>query len=205
MLRGLSDDLMAEPQGQTVQTFAVGVAVLDLLFGRVEELQKRPRSLGADFGHEPLVTLVARLDPEVVVLVLIEEVLKLDLLLSGLRDHVRRVIDDLFEVAQRHAEQVSELAGERLEEPDVCDRHGEFDMPHALAPDLGKRHFDAAAVADMTAEADALELPAVTLPVLYRPEDTRTEEAVAFGLERSVIDRFRLDHFAERPAADVFR
>ena len=51
----------------------------------------------------------------------------------------------------------------------------------------------------MTAEANALELAAVTLPVLDRAEDPLAEETILLRLERSVIDRLRLGDLTPRP------
>src|SRR5262249_17560018 len=48
-----------------------------------------------------------------------------------------------------------------------------------------------------------LVLAAQALVILDRPEDARAEEAVAFGLERAVIDRFRLLDLAEAPRANL--
>src|SRR6266540_726030 len=97
--------------------------------------------------------------------VLAEQLPLLYFLLARLDHHVIRVVDDALEVAQRHVEQVTHRRRQRLEEPDVRDRHGELDVAHALAPHLRQRHLDAAAVADHAAIADPLVLPAVALPV----------------------------------------
>src|SRR2546425_5533030 len=48
-------------------------------------------------------------------------------------------------------------------------------------------------------------LAAVALPVARRPEDALAEQAVALGLERAVVDRFRLRHLAGGPVADLLR
>src|SRR5205814_2946214 len=72
-------------------------------------------------------------------------------------------------------------------------------VAHALAPHLGQRHLDAAAVADHTAIADPLVLPAVALPVLDRAEDALAEQAVALRLEGPVVDRLGLGDLAPRP------
>ncbi len=76
-------------------------------------------------------------------------------------------------------------------------------MAHALAPHLLARDFDPAALADDALVADALVLAAVALPVLGRAEDTLAEQAVALRLERAVVDRLRLGHFAGGPVADL--
>src|SRR4029453_9216953 len=90
-----------------------------------------------------------------------------------------------------------------LQEPDVRDRARELDVAHALAAPLGECHFDAALLADHAAVLQALVLAAQALIVLDRPEDLRAEETVALGLERAVVDRLRLFHFAVRPRADL--
>ena len=106
-------------------------------------------------------------------------------LLARLDDDVVRVVDDLLEITEREVEEIAHGAGQRLEEPDVRDGNGELDVAHALATDLGQGDFDAAAVADHAAIADALVLPAMALPVLDRTEDALAEQAVLLGLERA--------------------
>src|SRR5205085_7000925 len=46
-------------------------------------------------------------------------------------------------------------------------------------------------------------LAAVALPVLRRAEDALAEEPVALGLQRAVVDRFRLGDLAGRPVANL--
>src|SRR6185503_1189134 len=82
---------------------------------------------------------------------------------------------------------------------------GQLNVAHALAPHLRQCDFNDTLVADVTAETNALEFAAVTLPVLHRPENTLAEQAIAFRLERAVVNRLRLGDFAIRPAADLFR
>src|SRR5207253_1355938 len=110
------------------------------------------------------------------------ELVGLHLLLARLDDDVVRVVDDLLEITQRDVEQVAHRTGQGLEEPDVRDWHGQLDVPHALATDLGQRDFHAAAVADHAAIADALVLPAMAFPVLDRTEDALAEETIFLGL-----------------------
>ena len=205
VLGRLVRDLVAEPHGETVQSLPVRVAVLDLLLvWVVQQLEQRPSPLGPDFRLEVLVGLVARLHAKIVVFVLVEKLKELDLLLARVRHHVGRIVDDLFEVAQRHAEQITELARERLEEPDMRHRHGELDVAHTLTSNLRERDLDSATVAHVPTEANPLELPAMALPVLHRPEDPLTEQTVALGLERAVVDRLRLHDLTERPGANLF-
>src|SRR4051794_28909257 len=78
-------------------------------------------------------------------------------------------------------------------------------MPQALAANLGLRHFKAALVADHAAVLHALVLAAEALPVGDRSKDFGAEQPVAFRLERAVVDRLRLGHFAVRPREDLVR
>jgi hypothetical protein len=78
-------------------------------------------------------------------------------------------------------------------------------VPHTLTTHFRKRNFDAASVTDVPAKTDALELPAVALPVLHRPKNTLTEEPVPFRLEGAIVDRFGFDYLTERPRANLLR
>ena len=112
----------------------------------------------------------------------------------------------IFLQARRlHVQQRAEPARHRLEEPDVHDRGGQFDVPHALAADAAVRDLDAAAVADHALVLHAAVLAAGAFPVLFRAEDALAEQAVFFRAVGAVVDRLRLLDFAERPAADVVR
>ena len=205
MLRSLRRDLDPQPFGQAPESFAIRVAVVDPPLRAVEHGEERTNRLGADLGLEPFVALVPRFHTEIVVLVLIEQVEELQVLLTRMGHHVGRVIDDLLQIPERHPHQVSQLAGERLEEPDMADRHGQLDVTHSLAAHFGQSDLDAATVADMPAETDPLELPAVALPVLDRAEDAFTEQTVPLRFEGTVVDGLGLRHLAERPRTDLFR
>jgi hypothetical protein len=50
---------------------------------------------------------------------------------------------------------------------------------------------------------DALVLAAGTLPVLHGTEDALAEQAAFFGLERAVVDGFRILDLALGPGADA--
>jgi len=89
-------DLVAQPLGQAVEPASIGIPVLDFLVRRVQQLEQSPRRLGTNLGLEPFVVLVARFHPQIVVLVFVKQVLELHLLLSGMRNHVSRVVDDLL-------------------------------------------------------------------------------------------------------------
>src|SRR5262249_286198 len=121
------------------------------------------------------------------------------------RHHVVLVVDDALERTSGHVEQEAEAARHALEEPDVRNRHGEFDVAHALATDAGDGHFDAAAIADDVLVLDALVFSAVALVVAHRAEDLLAEKATRLGLERAVVDRLGILDLTLRPRADGFR
>src|SRR6266478_5589948 len=75
-------------------------------------------------------------------------------------------------------------------------------MTHTVAPNLGEGHFDATLLADDTPIFHALVLAAQALVILDRPEDPGAKQAVAFGLERPVVDCLRLLDLAIRPRVD---
>ena len=118
-------------------------------------------------------------------------------------DDVALAVEDLLEVLQRDVEHVADAARERLQEPDVRDRGGQVDMAESFATNLRLNDLDAAFLADDPAVLHALVLAAVALVVLHRTENLRAKEAVALGLERSVVDRLRLLDLAVRPLADL--
>ena len=84
----------------------------------------------------------------------------------------------------------------------MTDGSGKFNMPHAFASDFGTSDFDAATVADGAFVTDAFIFTAMAFPIASGAEDAFAEEAVAFGLECTVVDSFRLFNFAMRPGAD---
>jgi hypothetical protein len=76
-------------------------------------------------------------------------------------------------------------------------------VTHALPAHLRPGDFNPAAFADDALEPDALVLTAIALPVLGRAEDLFAEEAVLFGLEGAVVDRFGLLDLAVRPVTNL--
>src|ERR1700726_3026068 len=85
------------------------------------------------------------------------------------------------------------------------DRRRELDMAHALAPHPRQRHFDRALLADDALVLHPLVLAAQALVILDRPEDAGAEQAVAFGLEGTVVDGLRLLDLAVGPRQNLLR
>src|SRR3546814_2858652 len=77
-------------------------------------------------------------------------------------------------------------------------------MALAFAANLGHRDLDTAFFADDALVFHALILAAQAFIILDRTKDARAEQAVAFGLERAVVDRLGLLDLAERPGPNAF-
>src|SRR4029077_2914030 len=176
-------------------------AHLRLQLAQVEFAQKIADGLRTHAGLERAAVFIAVL----AVLLLGEDLARLERRSARIDDDVRREVDDLFELARRHVEQDADARRHAFEIPDVRDGRGQLDVPHALAAHFGARDLDAAAVADHAFEADPLVLAAVAFPIFGRAEDLLAEKSVALGFERAVVDGLRLLHFAERPGADLLR
>ena len=117
-------------------------------------------------------------------------------------DDILLEIEHTLQIAQRQVEHQTDTARKRFQEPDMRDRRSELDMAHALAADLLQRHLDAAFLADNALELHALVLAAQAFIVLHRPEDAAAEQAVALGLEGSVVNRLRLFDLTVGPRQD---
>jgi hypothetical protein len=155
---------------------------------------------GADSGGEGVLAIfVLRVEQ----LVLGQQLELLQRGQAGLGDDVGFEIEHALELLQLHVEQQADARGQALQEPDVRDRRGQFDVAHALTADLGDGHLDAALFADDALVLHALVLAAQALVVLHGTEDARAEQAVTLGLERAVVDRFGLLDLAEGPRADT--
>ena len=85
----------------------------------------------------------------------------------------------------------------------ICAHWGrQFDVAHTLTADLLQRDFDTAFLADNAAIFHALIFAAQAFVIFDRAKDTRAEQAITLGLERPVVDGFRLLDLTERPRED---
>ena len=125
--------------------------------------------------------------------------------LERIDDHVALEIQDALEIAHGDVQQVADAGRQALEEPDVRAGRSQLDVAEALAADFAERDFHAALVADHAAVLHALVLAAEAFPVRDGTENFRAEQAVALGLEGTVVDGLRLGDFAVRPGPDFFR
>ena len=140
-----------------------------------------------------------------VVLLVSQQLTQIERRQSRLDHHVGLEVKDAFDVPQGHVEQQADARRQGLQEPDVRDGTGQFDVAHALAAHLGQRDLDATLLADDTAMLQTLVLAAQALVVLDRSENPGAEQPVPFRLERAVVDGLGLLHFAKRPRTDHFR
>ena len=168
---------------------------------QVERTQQVVHGLGAHQGIEVVAVFLARGH----VLLFGQQLALFERGQARLDDHEGLEVQDALDVTQGHVQHEADARRQRLQEPDVRGRRRQLDVAHALATDLGQRHFGTALLADHATVLHALVLAAQALVVLDRSEDGGAEQAVTLGLEGTVVDRFRLLHFAERPAADQVR
>ncbi len=186
-LRGGGDQLLAQPVG----------------FGdQIDTLEQALDRLGADLGGE---AVIAEFFLEAQIFVLGEQLVLLQRGQAGLGDDVVFEIEHPLDVLQRHVEHHGDAAGQGLQEPDVGDGRGQFDVAHAFAPHAREGDLDAALLADDALVFHALVLAAQAFVILGRAKDARAEQAVALRLERAVVDGLRLLDLAERPRADLLR
>src|SRR6185437_3941123 len=183
---------------------AVGLADADAQLGlhlvEVERLEHFADCFGADGGGEAVAAeFLLRLE----VLLFGQQLAILERGKARLKHDVIFKVQNPLEILQRHVEQQTDAARQRLEEPDVGDGRGQFDMAHALAPYARQRNLDRALLADNALVLHPLVLAAQALVILDRPEDARAKQAVALGLEGAVVDRLRLFNFAVRPGQNL--
>jgi len=173
---------------------------LDDLTGEIDRLQHLVDGLSAHAGIKLIAVLLNRLK----ILLIGEQLAALQ------RGHSRVDDDECFEIEhpldlpQRHVKHEPDPGGQRFKEPYMSDRTGEFDVPHALAANLGLRYLNAAFLANDAPMLQALVFAAKALVVLDGPEDLGAEQAITLGLEGAVVDRLRLLDLTKRPRADHF-
>src|SRR5690554_166115 len=168
---------------------------------QVDAHQQLAHGLGAHLGVEVVTELLEGFE----VLLVVQQLALFQGGHARVDHHVALEVEHALDVAQGHVQQQADTGRQGLQEPDVGDRRGQLDVRHALAAHLGQRHFDAALLADHATVLEALVLTAQALVVLHRAEDLGAEQAVALRLEGTVVDGFRLFHFAEGPGTDHLR
>ncbi len=177
------------------------LADLDDLGGQIHGLEQLMHRFGAHAGIE----FVAVLFDGFQIHFIGEQLAALQRGHARIDHHEGLEVQHALDFAQSHVEHEADAGRQGLQEPDVRGGARQLDVAHALAAHLGLGHFDAALLAHHAAMLQALVLAAQALVVLHGPEDLGAEQAVAFRLERPVVDGLRLLHFAVRPGADHVR
>src|SRR5690606_1295651 len=124
---------------------------------------------------------------------------------AGLDDAPCFEVQHALDIAQGHVENHAQTRGQALQEPDMRNRAGQFDVAHAFATHLGDGDFNTTLFADDAAVLQARVLDAKTFVVLDRTEELGAGRAVALGRGRTVGDRLRLAYVTEGPRTDLFR
>ena len=111
------------------------------------------------------------------------------------------VVDDALELAGRHIQHETQAGRHALVEPDVGDWNRKINVAHPLATNAGNGDLNATTIANDALMLDAFIFAARAFPVPCWAENTFTEQTAFFGLECTIVDRFRIFYFALAPAA----
>ena len=168
---------------------------------QVDSVQQFADSFGTHAGIEIVTELFQRFE----VLLVVQQLALFQGGHAWVDNDIALEVEHAFDITQGHVHQQADTGRQRLQEPDVGDRRGQFDVRHALTTNLGQGNFNAALLADHAAVLEALVLAAQALVVLDWAKDLGAEQAVTLRFERTVVDGFRLLNFTERPRTDHFR
>ena len=111
--------------------------------------------------------------------------------------HIVLEIQNALKILERHVEQQTKTARQRLHEPDVGNRCRQFNVAHTFTTYFGQGHFDAALLTDNAAVFHTLVLAAQAFVILHRTKNARTEQTVAFRLKGPVVDGLRFLDFTK--------
>ena len=124
---------------------------------------------------------------------------------AGIDHEIILVVNDPLEVSRGDIHHQADTRRHTLKKPNVGHRHGQLDVPHALAPNTRLRHLDTAPVADNAAMLDALVLAAGAFPILDRTEDALAKKTALLRLECPVVDGLGVLDLTLGPRADGLR
>ncbi len=165
---------------------------------QVDFVQQLAHRFSAHAGIE----IVAELFQCFEILLVVEQLSFLERGHARIDDDVAFEIKHALDVTQGHVQQQADTARQRLQEPDVCNGRSQLNVGHTLTAHLGQRNFNAALLTDNAAMLEALVLTAQALIVLDRAKDLGAEQAVALGLERTIVDGLWLLDFTKGPGTD---
>ena len=84
-------------------------------------------------------------------------------------------------------------------------RNDELDMAHTLTAHFLLGYLHAATLADDTFITDPFVFAAMALVILGRTEYTLTEQTIAFGFVRTIVNRFRFEDLTRGELHDLIR
>ena len=186
LLRGRRFQLCTQLLGQLIQ---------------VQLLQQLLDGLSTHTGLEVIFILL----PHIPVFLLGEHLVQSQRCVAGIGDDIGSEVQDLLQNLGRDIQNQAHAGGNALEVPDMAAGRGQLDVAHALPANLALSDLNAAAVADLALVLDLLVLAAVALPVLGRSKDPLAVQAVALGLQSTIVDGLRLLDLAVGPLPDHFR
>ena len=114
---------------------------------QIHGFEQFPNRLGSHFGGK----LIAKLLAGLLIFLLGHQLVALEGCHAWVNDHEGFKIKHPFNFAQRHVQQQCDSGGQRLQKPNVGDRAGQFDVPHAFAAHLGQSDFHPALFTDDSA------------------------------------------------------
>jgi len=78
-------------------------------------------------------------------------------------------------------------------------------MTKAFTPNSLFCYLDATAITNDPFVPNALVFATGAFPITNGPKNLFTEETITFGSKGTIVDGFRLENFAVRPAKDIIR
>ena len=102
--------------------------------------------------------------------------------------HVGFKVEYAFDFTQCHIQHQTNARRQGLEEPDVGNWTGQFNVAHALTTDFRQCHFNATFLTHNTAVLHALVLATETFVIFYWAKNFGTEKTFALGLESTVVN-----------------
>ena len=166
----------------------------------VDLLEQLLYSLRAHAGLE----VAAVFGAEICIFLLLQELILAQFLgLARVDNDVLCEVQNFLEALGGDIQHLTDAGRGALEVPDMGNRSRKLDVTHTLASYLSACYLNAALLADLSSETNALVLAAVTLPVLLRTKDTLAEQTFLFRLLGTVIYGFRTQHFAVGPFSDL--
>ena len=116
---------------------------------------------------------------------------------TWLYDNILLIIYNAVELLCWKSQQIANLVWKTAEIPDMRYWHNEFDMSSTFTAHFLLCNFYTTTVADDSFITNTLVLSTGTFIIFCRTEDALTEQAIAFGLIGTIVNRFWLGYFSK--------